>query len=157
VPDPLPTPAFRRRWLSVAVMGIVLAAGGVLASCSSKSPSTATTSTSTTAAPSTTVAPTTPPGPATGFPTNEAAANHLIDAWKAGDRAGAAQGATADAVTTMFTVPVGPLNVRGCDAGEFDTSSCVYRVLSNQYELKLDLDKQANGWVVSHVSYSPPS
>ena len=92
-----------------------------------------------------------------GFPTNEQAADHLLNAWKAGDHAAAAQGATAGAVATMFTVPVGQLNVRGCDAGEFDTSSCVYRVLSNQWELQINLSKQANGWIVSDVSYSPPS
>lgn len=136
-----------------------------LAGCSStpSHPSGATTTppTASTTAPaltSTTSHPTTaPPGPSTGFPSNEAAAEHLVDAWRNHDKGAALQGATSQAVDTMLAIPVGSLNVRGCDAGDFGTSSCVYRLLTNQWEIRLDLERRPAGWVVVDVQYSPPT
>jgi hypothetical protein len=131
----------------------------LLAGCSSSKGSAGDTTPPTPATTATTAAPTTtaPAGPTMGFPTNEAAAQHLIDAWRTHDQASALQGATASAVATMLAIPNGTLNVRGCDAGEFTTSSCVYRLLSNQWEIRIDLEKHPAGWIVADVQYSPPT
>lgn len=92
-----------------------------------------------------------------GFPSNQAAAQHLVDAWRNHDKDAALQGATAEAVDTMLAIPAGSLNVRGCDAGDFDTSSCVYRLVTNQWEIRLDLERRPAGWIVVDVQYSPPT
>lgn len=57
----------------------------------------------------------------------------------------------------MFAIPVGSLNTRGCDSGEFGTSTCVYRLLTNQHEITIDMTRQPVGWVVSDVQYSAPT
>lgn len=146
--------------LLVAALAVVLA-GLLVTGCGSSSPSTGATteasSPTSSPPPSTTTAPAAPAGPTVGFPTNQAAAQHLLDAWRSHDRAAALQSATADAVSTLLAVPVGQLNTRGCDAGEFTTSSCVYRLLTNQYEIRIDLEKRSIGWVVTNVQYSPPT
>lgn len=147
--------------LVAAVTALVAVASGC-GSSKSRSERSSTTAASTTA-PSTTAAPTKtssatgPPARSTvGYPTNQEAAQHLIDAWQNGDRASALQGADPSAVATMFAIPVGELNVRGCDDGSFPTSSCVYRLYSNQYEIRIDMEKRSVGWVVNHVNYSAP-
>jgi hypothetical protein len=137
-------------------LGVALVAM-LVAGCGSSSPSTSPTTEATSAPASTAPATTAPAGPTVGFPTNDAAAQHLLDAWRTHDRAAALQSATANAATTMLAVPVGQLNTRGCDAGEFTTSSCVYRLLTNQYEIRIDLEKRPIGWVVTNVQYSPPT
>jgi hypothetical protein len=81
------------------------------------------------------------------------AATHLLDAWRAGDRGAAGRFAEPGAVAALFVVPTGPVTDRGCDTGEFDTSSCQYKVSGGG--LQLDMERRPIGWVVSAAEFSP--
>ena len=78
---------------------------------------------------STTVQATPPPtgGPALKLPTPKDAANHLYEAWKAGDRAKALQAATQRAVDALFSRPFNAASFRGCDEPDQLGADCSYR------------------------------
>ena len=94
-----------------------------------------------------------PPTTPVGYPSARDAATHLLDAWRAGDRVAAARGADPVAVAMLFAVPVGQVVDRGCDTGEFDTSSCQYKVGGGG--LQLDMERRPAGWAVSGARFSP--
>lgn len=106
--------------------------------------------TPTTAAPASTAA---PPASPPGYGSAREAAAHLLETWRAGDRAGASAAADPAAVDALFAVPVGAVTERGCDTGEFDTSSCQYRAAGGG--LQLDMERHPPGWVVSGARFSP--
>ena len=56
-----------------------------------------------------------------------AAANHLYEAWKAGDRAKALQAANERAVTELFGHPFNTASFRGCDEPDQLGADCSYR------------------------------
>jgi len=99
--------------------------------------------------------PTTPPTTrfTIGFSTPRAAANHLLGAWRAGNRDDASHGTDPAALDAMFAVPVGPVVERGCDTGEFTTSGCQYKAAGGG--LQLNMDKGPAGWVVHEALFTP--
>jgi hypothetical protein len=56
-----------------------------------------------------------------------AAANHLYEAWKAGDRTKALQAANERAVTALFSRPFNTATFRGCDEPSQLGADCSYR------------------------------
>ena len=86
---------------TVVAVGLALGAAVGLSGCGGTSrpsnPTTTLRQVTTTAAPTTSAAPTTtlPPVATVGYPTKYDAADHLVNAWMAHDRAAAAQGADA--------------------------------------------------------------
>lgn len=152
---------------------VVVLAFGALAGCgqgddeavTSPSASDTTAPPSTAAAPpSTTTAPglppppppedTAPPEPTLAFADPKAAVEHLVGAWQAGDSATALQGATAEAVTSLFSQPADGFELYGCDSGEFETSTCNYRNRSTGGYAQITAEKRPAGWVVAAVFVS---
>ncbi len=150
------------RGLVIAAVVVTLAAcgqGDDEAGPSSASTSAATTpSTTVPASPSSTApppsAPPTVPEPTLAFPDPQAAVVHLVDAWRAGDPATAAQGATTEALTTLFDQPPDGFELYGCDSGEFETSTCNYRNRSTGGYAQITAERRPAGWVVAAVFVS---
>jgi hypothetical protein len=92
--------------------------------------------------------------PTLAFPDPRAAVDHLVGAWQAGDSATALQGATAEAVTTLFRQPPDGFDLYGCDSGEFETSTCNYRNRSTGGYAQITAEKRPAGWVVAAVFVS---
>ncbi|HEY4378575.1 MAG TPA: hypothetical protein VGM93_15515 [Acidimicrobiales bacterium] len=153
-------PAHRFPLLALVVSaGLAVGAGA----CSSGSSSgSATTSTPVTMA-TTTSKPVTKPAttkPATtvpakvGYFTPQQAADHLMGAWKANDRIGAAQGASAGAVEDIFKVPPTPFTLYNyCEDPSLGQSGCLYRY--GQATVQVNTKQHPEGWVVVSIFYSP--
>lgn len=152
--------ATRRRPLPliVALAAVVAAAG-----CSSGSVSTTTSTTPVprTLAPPDTAAPTTGPGttagvvPSSPASSAEDAAAALVSAWSSGNRARAAQIATAGAVATLFALPYPQDNLqsRGCSNGT--PATCTYRNTASSTGEIYDLvvAQSPRGWYVTAVQH----
>jgi hypothetical protein len=143
----------------MAVLGL---AGTLLAACSGGTdqgadrPSTTTSSTTSTAPTTTSTSKatrTTTPvtGPTEGFGSARAAIDHFVAAWQAGDKASAQSGATAVAVSNVFTQPGPGFALYGCDTAEFDTSTCNYRNRATQGYASITAEKAPVGWIVTAV------
>jgi hypothetical protein len=148
--------------LPVTVVAIGLALGAVvgLSGCggasSSANPTTTRRQVTTTAAPATTLAPTTTlPSVATvGFPSTYDAANHLVSAWEAHDRAAAAQGADAAAVAGIFATPDPSMGNRGCSTDDtLPEGGCIYATATGL--VQINTEKRPIGWVVATATYEP--
>ncbi len=117
-------------------------------------PSTAAAPPSAAAAPAPPPEDTAPPEPTLAFADPKAAVEHLVGAWQAGDSATALQGATAEAVTSLFSQPADGFELYGCDSGEFETSTCNYRNRSTGGYAQITAEKRPAGWVVAAVFVS---
>jgi hypothetical protein len=97
------------------------------------------TSTTGTAPTATTVPPTTLYQPSAPQPSREAAANHLVAAWRAGDAAAAASGASPAAVTALFghPYPKSGAQFRQCSQAVAGPSFCDYRVDNGLLDLSV--------------------
>ena len=92
--------------------------------------------------------------PKVGYFTPQQAADHLMGAWKANDRIGAAQGAAASAVTDLFNVPPTPFTLYNyCEDPSLGQSGCLYRY--GQATVQVNTKQRPEGWVVVSVFYSP--
>jgi hypothetical protein len=127
----------------VLLTAAVLALGGC--GSSSRPPATVpTTVTSSTVATTTTTTTTTVPAttlyqPSAPQPSREAAANHLVAAWRAGDRAAAATGAAPAAVSTVFAhpFPQSGAQFRQCSQAVAGPSFCDYRIDNGLLDLSV--------------------
>ncbi len=144
-------------------LALALALPAGMAGCGGDGPSSAPRSTTTTGAttastttvPSTTASTTTaPPGPALAFPAPREAIDHLVDAWRAGDRAAALAGAELPAVDALFAQPSDGYDLYGCDSGEFSTSTCNFRNRSTGGYAQVTAKQGPGGWVVISVFVS---
>jgi len=78
------------------------------------------------------------------------AAGALIDAWKAGDEAGAATVAPADAVQALFAVGMpSSVEARGCSDAKYDPAQCVFRTDVGEVQIRTTM--QGDGWVVDQA------
>lgn len=142
-----------RRPVIFAVVPLALATG---CGSASKSASPTTTTPATTTAPATTAAPTTTvPAKATvGFPSSDAAAAHLVDAWMAHDRVSAAQGADQAAVDGIFATPDASMFNRGCALPTgLPEGGCIYRTPTGL--VQINTEQRPIGWVVVSAIYEP--
>ena len=149
----------------VATAAALWLSAGVLAGCSSSGASsnpttTAAAATTTTPPQPSTTPPRTVPAQATvGYPSSYDAVQHLIDAWTAGDRTTAAQGADATAVNGMWETPPGELDQRGCaqtyEDPDITEGGCILRRADQTGALQVNTERRAIGWVVSSAIYSP--
>jgi hypothetical protein len=133
---------------------VLLAAGAlVVGACSASHPPRAAPATSTIAAttPTTTstIAPTTVYQPTAPQSSRDAAAAHLIAAWRAGDRAAAAADALPAAVAALFAqaYPPGDVQFRGCSVAAAGPSSCDYRILGTGGLLEVSVVEGTGGWL----------
>lgn len=110
--------------------------------------------TTSTVAPTTAAPTTTLPAKATvGFPSSYEAANHLVDAWNAHDRAAAAQGADAEAVTGIFATPDPEMSARGCTTDDtLPEGGCIFRTQNGL--VQVNTEKRSIGWVVVSATYA---
>jgi hypothetical protein len=108
-----------------------------------------TASTTTTTAPTTTTIALAPAGSA------QEAATTFVNAWHAGDRAGALAIALPEAVDAVFTAgDPGSLQNRGCNRPPADSPVlCVYK--TNLGELQLRTQPRPDGWIVDQAILSP--
>ena len=83
-------------------------------------------------------------------PDPASAAGALIDAWKAGDQAGAATLAPAEAVQVLFAAGT-PTSVeaRGCSDAKYDPAQCVFRTDIGEVQIRTTM--QGDGWVVDQA------
>lgn len=145
---------------TVVAVGLALGAAVGLSGCggtsSSANPTTTLRQVTTTAAPTTSAAPTTtlPPVATVGFPTKYDAADHLVNVWMAHDRAAAAQGADAAAVTGIFATPDASMWNRGCSTDDtLPEGGCIYATATGL--VQINTEKRAIGWVVTTATYEP--
>ena len=83
-------------------------------------------------------------------PDPAAAAGALIDAWKAGDEAGAATLAPAEAVQVLFAAGTpGSVEARGCSDAKYDPAQCVFRTDVGEVQIRTTM--QGDGWVVDQA------
>jgi len=142
------------------VRSVVLAAlcllglAAVAPACSDTDPGSAPSTTASTG--STTTGPTsTTTSPDEGplfFPSGEEAMAHLVDAWKAGDRATALRGASEDAVDSLFlTPPEGYEKYGACGSAEFEQQMCTYRNRSAGGFINFQMAQEPEGWIVENT------
>ncbi|MBM3671083.1 MAG: hypothetical protein FJW86_02675 [Actinobacteria bacterium] len=152
----------RERWIIGALIGILVAAGTVLALSGDDGGSdvaidpantTSTSVTTTTLATTTTVGGSPPVTVGIICTTPEEAAMTFVDAWIDGDQAAAARCATEAAVTTMFqTTGAGAQYTwQGCH-GDPGMPTCSYTYEGGAVNLALG-GTEAAGWKVQSVSY----
>lgn len=141
--------------------GVAAAAAVGLGACSSSSAASRTTTTqtaTTTSIAATTTTSTLPSEATIGFASPNDAVQHLLNAWHAGDRAAALQGADATAVDGMWATPPGELDSRGC-AETYDSAltegGCILRRADQTGALQVNTERRSIGWVVSSAIYSP--
>ncbi len=142
----------------LAGLAFAVAAALLTAGCSSSGTVKAS---GTTVAPTTvTVAPTTTTMPATTLyrpsapqPSREAAASHLVAAWRGGDQAAALADATPAAVSALFAhpYPKGAPQFRQCSQAVAGPSFCDYRV--DNALLDLSVVMVPGGWSVDTATY----
>jgi hypothetical protein len=120
-----------------------------LAACGKDSPAVDGAGTATTVA-----APTTTTTVAKGhFAAPLEAANHLMAAWKAGDETAALQGASQDAVVSLFEHEYSQYQSRGCDAPGQLGSDCNYRLAqAGGVRIHVKADPTA-GFLVESVTF----
>jgi hypothetical protein len=87
-------------------------------------------------------------------PDPASAATALLDAWKAGDEAGAAAVAEPDAVQALFGAGT-PTSVesRGCSDAKYDPAQCVYRTDLGEVQIRTTM--RGDGWVVDQARITP--
>jgi hypothetical protein len=85
--------------------------------------------------------------PQTPQPTPAAAADGLLNAWRAGNGLAALTVADKAAVDVVFAIPPEAGQSRGCNSSGADPSYCVYRLSAG--ELQLRVSKRGDGWIVS--------
>ena len=128
----------------------VFPAAVALASCSSGKPAATTVVTT-----STTIGVATAPAlPTIRFGSPEETIRHLFLEWQAGDRDAARQAATADAVTTLFSRPVGENKFRGCsNPGNKNLGSdCTYQYGQGLLQMHVTYTSDGN-WIVTQVQF----
>ena len=143
------------------ILVVALAMAAVLPGCggsTAKGTSGTTTlaAVTTTTVPPPTLAPTTtlPPKATVGFPSTYEAANHLVGACEAHDRASAARGADAEAVTGIFATPDSPMENRGCTSDDtLPEGGCIFRTDTGL--VQINTEKRPIGWVVASAAYEP--
>lgn len=146
-----------RLTVAVAVAGLLLGGCGSSSHGAAASTTTAATRavTTTSSLPPTTAAPT---QATVGYPSSYDATRHLLDAWHAGDRTAALQGADSDAVDGMWQTPPGEFDLRGC-AQTYDPAltegGCILRRSDQAGALQVNTEKRSIGWVVSSAVYEP--
>jgi hypothetical protein len=95
----------------------------------------------------TTVAP-----PLTPLPTGEEAVDALLERWRAGDRPGALQVASATAVDALFAIAPETGQARGCNAGGANINvSCVFRLGAGELQVRAAPTADGAGFVVDFV------
>lgn len=82
-------------------------------------------------------------------PSPEKAADGLLAAWRAGDRAGAARVAPPASIDVLFSQPPGATQGRQCSQGNMPTRDCVYRYGDDL--LRIKVAQSGEGWVVDSV------
>jgi hypothetical protein len=132
-------------------VGAGCASGSDTAATTTVTPTTVATTTPTTKTSTTAKPVPTTTTPAVGYPSRDAAIDHLIAAWRANDRAAAAQGADALSVSNLFTQKPDNFALYGCDTGEFDTSTCNYRNRASGFYAQITAEKTPAGWQVTAV------
>jgi hypothetical protein len=135
--------------VALCVLGLV----AVAPACSDTGSDSGSDTSSTTSTEPTTTEPTsTTTSPDEGplfFPSGEEAMAHLIDAWKAGDRATALRGASEDAVDSLFLAPPEGYEKYGaCGSAEFGQQMCTYRNRSAGGFINFQMAEEPQGWIV---------
>ena len=107
---------------------------------------TTTTSTTVQATPPTSAA------PAVKLTSPKAAADHLLDAWRANDRTKALQAANERAVTALFGRPYNAVSFRGCDEPDQLGADCSYRYEGGGLVLHVNGDA-GTGFIVETAEF----
>ena len=83
-------------------------------------------------------------------PDPASAAGALIDAWKAGDQAGAATLGPPEAVQVLFAAGTpSRVEARGCSDAKYDPAQCVFRTDVGEVQIRTTM--QGDGWVVDQA------
>lgn len=137
---------------AAAVIVLVALTGCSSGGSSARPPTTAPTvaATTTTAMPTTTVY-----QPSSPQKTQDAAAAHLVAAWKAGDRVSALTDATPAAVDSTFAqpYPAGGVQFRSCSNAVAGPSFCDYRIFATGALLELSVSMTPGGWEISAAQF----
>jgi hypothetical protein len=142
----MPRPV-RSAVLTLCVLGLV----AVAPACSDTGSDSGSGTTSTTSTEPTSTTSSPDEGPLF-FPSGEEAMAHLVDAWKAGDRATALRGASPDAVDSLFlTSPEGYEKYGACGTAEFGQQLCAYRNRSAGGFIQFQMSQEPEGWIVENT------
>jgi hypothetical protein len=111
---------------------------------------------STTTGPPTSTPTTAVPAPDLFFPSGQEAMDHLVQAWKTGNRPEALRGAAADTVDALLAVPSdGYAPYNQCGTAEFGQQLCAYRNRGHGGFIQFQMDQEPQGWTVTSVMVDP--